>query len=74
MLHHVCTMFATEKEVKVSMHLFIVVSGSEDMKKRLEFLSWYTTNGEAKEELLIFHHGSMIFNASGPSNQESSLE
>lgn len=25
--------------------------GSEDMKKRLEFLSWYTTNGESKEEL-----------------------
>eukprot|EP00434_Breviolum_minutum_P024203 symbB.v1.2.021370.t1/scaffold1843.1/size100617/6 len=26
-------------------------AGSEDMKKRLEFLSWYATNGESKEEL-----------------------
>ena len=24
---------------------------SEEMKKRLEFLSWYATNGESKEEL-----------------------
>ena len=36
------------------------------MKKRLEFLSWYTTNGESKEEQLIFHVSMLVGQAEEP--------
>lgn len=52
-----------------SIYSLFADSGSEDMKKRLEFLSWYTTNGESKEELLIFHVSMLVGQV-----EENSLE
>ena len=52
-----------------SVYSLFADSGSEDMKKRLEFLSWYTTNGESKEELLIFHVSMLVGQV-----EENSLE